>query len=167
LEASFVKLVEQQEEDVRWMRRAIALATANVNLGSGPFGAVIVRKGELVAEGQNRVTGDNDPTAHAEVIAIRRACAALKSFSLDGCTIYSSCEPCPMCLGAILWSRCAALFFGNTSDDAAAAGFADAEYLAQICSPIQHRHLPSKNLLREEAGSSFAAWNRLPERTIY
>lgn len=149
------------------MRRAIALATANVNLGSGPFGAVIVRKGELVAEGQNRVTDDNDPTAHAEVIAIRRACAALKSFSLDGCTIYSSCEPCPMCLGAILWSRCAALFFGNTSDDAAAAGFADAEYLAQICSPIQHRHLPSKNLLREEAGSSFAAWNRLPERTIY
>jgi guanine deaminase len=167
LESSAVESAEKQEQDAQWMRRAIALATANVKLGLGPFGAVIVRDGILVAEGQNCVTVENDPTAHAEVTAIRRACAALESFSLDGCIIYSSCEPCPMCLGAILWSRCAALYFGNTSGDAEAAGFADADYYAQICGPVQRGNLPSKNLLREEAAASFDAWVKLPGRIVY
>lgn len=167
LERSAVESSEKPEMDVQWMRRAIALATANVALGSGPFGAVIVRDGQLIAEGQNRVSIDNDPTAHAEVVAIRRACAALISFSLDGCTIYSSCEPCPMCLGAILWSRCGAIYFGNTSGDAAAAGFADAVYYAQVCSPVERRDLPAKNLLREEAAVSFDAWVGLPGRIVY
>lgn len=167
LKLSAVESLEKPEAGEQWMRRAIALATANVALGSGPFGAVIIRDGKLIAEGQNRVSIDNDPTAHAEVIAIRRACAVLKSFSLDGCTIYSSCEPCPMCLGAILWSRCAALYFGNTSADAAAAGFADGDYYAQVCSPVERRDLPSQNLLREEAAVSFAAWGKLPERIVY
>lgn len=158
---------EDRAQDEHWMRRAIGLATANVKLGSGPFGAVIVRNGVLIAEGQNRVAPDNDPTAHAEVIAIRRACAALQGFTLDGCTIYSSCEPCPMCLGAILWSRCAALYFGNTTGDAAAAGFADAAYYAQICHQAQERDLPATNLLREEAQASFAAWARMPGKIVY
>lgn len=149
------------------MRQAIELATANVAAGAGPFGAVIVRDGELIATGQNQVAASNDPTAHAEVVAIRAACAHLASFNLEGCTLYSSCEPCPMCLGAILWARFDGLYFANTTEDAAAAGFADAQYYAEICKPSDQRQLRPINLLRQEAGASFKAWLALGQRVIY
>ncbi|NPC95816.1 nucleoside deaminase [Nocardioides sp. zg-DK7169] len=111
--------------DHTWLERAVALAVANVAAGGGPFGALVVRDGELVSEGINRVTPDLDPTAHAEVVAIRRACAALGDFSLEGCTLYSSCEPCPMCVSASLWSRLDAVVYAADRDDAARGGFDD------------------------------------------
>ena len=156
---------QQRHED--WMRQAIELATANVRTGGGPFGAVITMRDELVATGQNQVATSNDPTAHAEVVAIRNACAQLGSFSLEGCTLYSSCEPCPMCMGAILWAHCDALYFGNTAKDADAAGFADAQYYQEIRKSNGKRRLTTKNLLRDEAGASFKAWALLSERIIY
>lgn len=155
------------QRDVLWMREAIALATANVGVKGGPFGALIVRDGEVVARGQNEVLSTNDPTAHAEIVTIRRACSLLKSFSLAGCTLYSSCEPCPMCLAAMLWARVDRLVFGNTSEDAAAAGFSDAQYYAELSKPRPDRSLPSTNLLREEAAASFKAWNELNTGIVY
>lgn len=112
-------------DDQTWLARAIELATANVAEGGGPFGAVIVRDGEVVAVGQNRVTRDLDPTAHAEVVAIRAACQALGTFSLEGCTLYASCEPCPLCLASSLWSRLDRVVYGADRDDAARGGFDD------------------------------------------
>lgn len=141
------------------MERAIELATANVadNCG-GPFGAVIVRAGEVVATGVNLVTSTNDPTAHAEVIAIRNAGKALASFQLTGCEIYTSCEPCPMCLAAIYWSRLDAIFYGNSASDAARAGFDDAVIYQEVARPHHQRTIPIQSLLSERAWSSFAAW---------
>ena len=154
--------------DERFMRRAIELATENVRTGrGGPFGAVVVRAGEVVGEGANQVTATNDPTAHAEVVAIRHACARLGTFELSGTTIYSSCEPCPMCLTAILWARCGALFFGSTAADAAEAGFDDSHFYAQVRLPMGKRELPAANLLRGEALESFAAWKAAVERIDY
>ncbi len=151
-----------------FMRRAIALATENASSGAGgPFGAVIVKAGEVVATGVNRVTATNDPTAHAEVTAIRAACAKLGTFDLTGCSIYSSCEPCPMCLGAILWARCEALFFGSTAADAAAAGFDDSRFYGEVRRGPGERQLPTANLMREEAGESFRAWSRFAGRIAY
>ncbi|MCU1223739.1 MAG: Guanine deaminase [Edaphobacter sp.] len=151
-----------------FMERAIALATENVTSGrGGPFGAVIVRDGTIVATGVNRVTATNDPTAHAEVTAIRRACAELGSVSLAGCEIYSSCEPCPMCLAAIYWSRCEAIFYGNTAADAAAAGFDDAFLYEEVKRPLDQRSLPIANLMREKAISSFDAWRNYAGRIDY
>ncbi|MCU1318965.1 MAG: Guanine deaminase [Edaphobacter sp.] len=151
-----------------FMEQAIALATENVTSGrGGPFGAVIVRDGTIVATGVNRVTATNDPTAHAEVTAIRRACAELGSVSLAGCEIYSSCEPCPMCLAAIYWSRCEAIFYGNTAADAAAAGFDDAFLYEEVKRPLDQRSLPIANLMREKAISSFDAWRNYAGRIDY
>src|SRR5579871_5506156 len=142
-----------------FMEQAIALATENVTSGrGGPFGAVIVRDGKVLASGANMVTTDNDPTAHAEITAIRRACAALGTFRLEGCEIYTSCEPCPMCLAAIYWSHCSAIFYGNTAADAAQAGFDDAFLYGEIQKPLQERRIPTINLMREKAISSFEAW---------
>ncbi len=143
------------------MQQAIDLATANVadNCG-GPFGAVIVRNGQIVATGVNRVTSTNDPTAHAEVTAIRQACAALNTFRLNGCEIYTSCEPCPMCLAAIYWSRLSAIFFGNSAADAARAGFDDSFLYGEVGRPHDQRSIPIRTLLPEQAWSSFAAWQR-------
>ncbi len=150
------------------MRMAIGLATENVRAScGGPFGAVIVRGGEVVATGANQVTATNDPTAHAEVVAIRHACKALGTFDLRGCEIYSSCEPCPMCLTAILWARCDALYFGNTAEDAAAAGFDDSAFYEQVRLPVGERSLPTENVLRDEAGESFAAWQVCADRVDY
>src|SRR6202012_5642823 len=130
-----------------FLRRAIALATENVTSGrGGPFGSVIVRDGSIVATGTNLVTVANDPTAHAEVVAIRNACAALASFRLDGCQIYTSCEPCPMCLGAIHWAHCDAIFYGNSSAAAAAEGFDDALLYEEFKRPIHPRRIPPVNL---------------------
>jgi guanine deaminase len=151
-----------------FMEKAIALATENViSARGGPFGAVIVRGGEIVATGTNLVAATNDPTAHAEVVAIRNAAAALATFDLTGCEIYSSCEPCPMCLAAIYWAHCDAIFYGNTSADAAEAGFDDAFLYEEIKRLLDQRRIPAINLLREKAISNFEAWRQYAGRIDY
>jgi tRNA(Arg) A34 adenosine deaminase TadA len=150
------------------MQQAIALATENVLSGKGgPFGAVIVRDGEVIATGVNLVTVGNDPTAHAEVIAIRNACSHLKTFILQGCEIYTSCEPCPMCLSAIYWSRMGAIYFGSTAQEAADAGFDDAFLYDEVKLPHAQRSIPTTNLLRDQAISSFNAWRKYAGRIDY
>lgn len=154
--------------DAHFMRMAIELATNNVESGTGgPFGAVIVKDGAVVATGMNLVTGTNDPTAHAEVTAIRRACTELGAFELKGCSIYSSCEPCPMCLAAILWARCDALYFASTAKDAANAGFDDSYFYDQVAKPFAERELPTTNLMRAEGAKSFDAWRTFAGRIRY
>lgn len=151
-----------------FMEKAIALATENVVSGrGGPFGAVIVKSGEIVASGTNLVTATTDPTAHAEVVALRNAATALSTFDLSGCEVYTSCEPCPMCLAAIYWSHCDAIFYGNTSADAAAAGFDDAFLYEEIKRPANQRSIPSANLLRQQALSNFEAWRMYAGRIDY
>jgi guanine deaminase len=151
-----------------FMEKAIALATENVTSGrGGPFGAVIVRDGEIIATGTNLVTITNDPTAHGEIVAIRNACTVLASFRLNGCHIYTSCEPCPMCLAAIYWSRCDAIFYGSCAADAAAAGFDDAFLYEELKRPISERKIPTLNLLRDKAISSFDAWRAHGGRIDY
>ena len=142
------------------MRQAIAAAMSNVkNNSGGPFGAVIVKNGQIIAYGKNAVTTTNDPTAHAEVVAIREACKILGSFQLTGCELYTSCEPCPMCLGAIYWSRPARLFFANTKKDAAEIHFDDHFIYQELEMPFQNRKLFTKQLLREEALEAFQLWS--------
>ncbi|MGC9198945.1 MAG: nucleoside deaminase [Acidobacteriaceae bacterium] len=158
----------QVEGRAAWMRQAIALATENVASGrGGPFGAVVVKDGEVVATGVNQVTANNDPTAHAEVMAIRAACRRLGDFRLEGCDLYSSCEPCPMCLAAIYWSRCRAVFYGNSAADAAAAGFDDAVLYEQIRRPMAERSLPMAQMLAGEAQASFVAWRAAADKVTY
>src|ERR1700761_2316332 len=150
------------------MRRAIALATENVISGAGgPFAAVVVRAGEVIATGVNQVTATNDPTAHGEVVAIRAACKALGSFQLAGCAVYTSCEPCPMCLAAIYWARCEAIFYGNTAADAAAAGFDDAFLYDELKRPVNARTIPTINMLHGQAVASFDAWRAQLGRIDY
>ena len=152
----------------KFMQQAIDLATENVRSGrGGPFGAVVTRDGEAVATGANLVTSSNDPTAHAEVTAIRNACAALGTFQLAGCTIYTSCEPCPMCLAAIYWARLDRIFFGNTSEQAAAAGFDDSVLYREVSLPYAQRRIPIEPLLSEAAQASFEAWKQSPYRIGY
>jgi guanine deaminase len=154
--------------DERFMRRAIELAQRGVdeNLG-GPFGCVIVRDGEIIGEGSNQVTSTNDPTAHAEIVAIRDACRNLNSFQLEGCTVYTSCEPCPMCLGAIYWARPAAIYFAGTRDDAAAAGFDDELFYSEVEKPNEQRQLMMQQLLREESKQVFQNWIAKPDKIEY
>jgi guanine deaminase len=149
------------------MRQAIALATQNVAAGGGPFGAVVVRDGTVIAAGANQVTATNDPTAHAEVVAIRAACKALGTFQLRGCIVYTSCEPCPMCLAALYWSRCDAVYYGNSAEEAAAIGFDDSYLYRQVSLPIEQRGLPMKRLLSDEAIASFEAWRNQPNKIEY
>jgi len=147
------------QQQLDFMRRAIALATDNALSGrGGPFGAVIVRDGHIIAEAANSVTTANDPTAHAEVAAIRLACNKLKAFSLKGCEIYTSCEPCPMCLAAIYWAHIGAIYYGNTSAEAARADFNDANLYRELALPHDKRSIPSMQLLGDEAWASFDAW---------
>ena len=151
-----------------FMRQAIALATRNVTSGAGgPFGAVVVRNGEVIATGVNRVTATNDPTAHAEVVAIRAACQALGGFQLTGCEIYTSCEPCPMCLAAIYWARCETIYYGNTATDAAAAGFDDSFLYDEMKKPLENRTIPIRRLLGDEAIENFETWARQADRVDY
>lgn len=151
-----------------FMERAIALATENATSGrGGPFGAVIVRGDEVIASGANLVALNNDPTAHAEVMAIRNACGALRSFQLSGCHVYTSCEPCPMCLAAIYWARCDAIFYGSSAADAAAAGFDDAFLYEEMKLPAGKRKVPAVNLLPEKAKESFDAWRKQAGRVDY
>jgi guanine deaminase len=151
-----------------FMQQAIALATENVTSGAGgPFGAVVVRDGVVIATGANRVTLNNDPTAHAEVMAIRAACQSLNTFQLTGCVVYTSCEPCPMCLAAIYWARCSAIFYGNTAADAAAIGFDDSFLYTEVKKPLADRSIPTHQLLSDQAISSFQAWRDQTERIDY
>ena len=155
-------------DQIRFMRQAIELSVENVRLQrGGPFGAVIVKDGAIVAEGTNLVTSTNDPTAHAEVTAIRRACAALGSFQLDGCDLYTSCEPCPMCLGAIYWARPARLFYGATHKDAAECGFDDSFIYQQTRLPAEQRHIPMEQVLGEEALAGFLEWRKSTAKILY
>lgn len=155
------------KEDKDFMRRAIALASESVRRGGGPFGAVIVKDGEVVAEGSNSVTILNDPTAHAEVTAIREACRKLGTFHLEGCTVYTSCEPCPMCLGAIYWAGLKQIFYGNTRKDAADIGFADDFIYEELERPLEHRRLPIRPLLRDEAQECFRLWEKKSDKVEY
>jgi guanine deaminase len=151
-----------------FMKKAIALATENVHSGGGgPFGAVVVRNGEIIATGVNQVTTTNDPTAHAEVVAIREACKVLGDFQLTGCVVYTSCEPCPMCLSALYWSRCDAIFYGNSAADATAAGFDDSFLYEEVARPVNERRIPIRRLLGDEAIESFNAWRAQPDKIEY
>jgi len=151
-----------------FMRRAIALGLENVRTGrGGPFASVIVKEGRIIAEGTNRVTATNDPTAHAEVVAIREACRALGSFQLTGCDLYTTCEPCPMCLGAIYWARPARVIYASTAADAASAGFDDAFIYDELKIPPAARRIPMEQLLREEALAIFSAWKQQSNKTPY
>lgn len=150
------------------MAKAIQRSRENMNSGNGgPFAALVVKDGEIISEGANSVTAWNDPTAHAEIVAIRRACTTLKSFQLTGCEIYSSCEPCPMCLGAIYWARPNALYFAAERGDAALAGFDDSFIYEQIVVPFQKRRLPTAQAMREEAARVLKEWIAKPDKKEY
>lgn len=150
------------------MQEAILLSGQSIYKNEGgPFGCVIVKGNEIVGRGYNKVTSHNDPTAHAEVEAIRDACKNLKSFQLQDCEIYTSCEPCPMCLGAIYWARPKIVYFANNRQDAADIGFDDSMIYEEMKSPIEERKIPIKNLGREEAIKIFEAWKNKPDKTEY
>jgi guanine deaminase len=154
--------------DNSFMARAIDLAIENVNSGcGGPFAALVVKAGRIIGEGTNRVTSSNDPTAHAEVVAIRAACLEMGAFQLTGCDLYTTCEPCPMCLGAIYWARPARVYFGSTAADAAAAGFDDAFIYQQIALPDADRKIPFIETMREESLACFRAWSEKADRVEY
>ena len=156
------------EQDRHFMMRAIALAREGMSLNDGgPFGAVVVRAGQIIGEGNNRVTSTNDPTAHAEIIAIRQACANLKTFQLDDCTIYTSCEPCPMCLGAMYWARPARVFFACTRADAASIGFDDDFIYTELEKPREDREMAMIALMRDEALEVFSEWAGKPDKVEY
>jgi guanine deaminase len=154
--------------DKLFMARAIELSIDNVRGGrGGPFGAVLVKDGTIVGEGVNQVTSTNDPTAHAEVLAIREACKKLRTFDLQGCEIYSSCEPCPMCLGAIYWARLARIYFANAAADASGFGFDDSLIYREMAQPHSQRKIPMIQMMRQEALAAFRAWQDKPDKTAY
>jgi len=149
------------------MQLAIRLSEENVQNGGGPFGAVIAKEGEVVATGVNRVTANNDPTAHAEVSAIREACRKVKNFKLDGCVVYSSCEPCPMCLSALYWAGISKIYYANTKDDAKAIDFDDSFIYEQLALERPDRSIPSEQMLRDEALKAFEMWRDKEDKTEY
>ncbi|MCG8410977.1 MAG: nucleoside deaminase [Bacteroidales bacterium] len=151
----------------RYMREAIQLSIDNIDNNGGPFGAVIVKGGKIIAKGVNRVTMDVDPTAHAEVNAIREASKVLGTFDLEGCEIYSSCEPCPMCLGAIYWAHLDKLYFANTKQDAKEIEFDDSFIYEEIEQPLADRKIPTKQILREEALEAFNKWKEKEDKIEY
>ena len=155
------------KEDEKFMQQAIDLSIENVANDGGPFGAVIVRDGEVIATGTNRVTATCDPTAHAEVSAIRAACAKLGDFKLAGCTIYSSCEPCPMCLSALYWAGVERIFYGNTKEDAKAINFDESFIYDQIALDYSERSIPCINIMREQALAGFKAWSDKEDKILY
>lgn len=151
-----------------FMRRAIELALENVRaVKGGPFAAVVVKDGRIIAEAANSVTSTNDPTAHAEIVAIRAACKALNAFQLTGCHIYTTCEPCPMCMAAIYWSRADRVFYASTAKDAARYGFDDHFIYEQLQLPAHARKLPMTQMMRQEALEPFAVWEKSPEKVDY
>lgn len=150
-----------------FMREAIRLSIENVEKGGGPFGAVIVKDGKIISTGVNRVTADHDPTAHAEVSAIREACKKLNTFDLSGCEIYTSCEPCPMCLGAIYWAHLDKIYYGNNKNDASAIGFDDSFIYEELSLKRDQRNKQMENLLPEEAIKAFELWRDTEDKTEY
>jgi tRNA(Arg) A34 adenosine deaminase TadA len=150
-----------------FMKKAIELAVENVRNGGGPFAALIVKDGKIIATGVNRVTATNDPTAHAEIVAIRAACQALKSFQLDGCELYTTCEPCPMCMGAIYWARPLKVYFASSRFDAADAGFDDSMIYDELTLPYQDRKIPIQQLLRDESLVAFQEWEQKADKIPY
>ena len=156
------------EHDIKFMTRAIEIARSGMDANTGgPFGCVVVKNGEIIGEGNNRVTSTNDPTAHAEVVAIREACKTLNSFQLDGCSIYTSCEPCPMCLGAIYWARPAKVFYACTRQDAAIAGFDDEFIYKEFEKANDEREMVLVNLLRDQGLDLFHDWSEKTDKIEY
>lgn len=151
----------------KFMKKAIGLSIVNVAQGGGPFGAVIVKNGKIIAEGVNKVTKKNDPTAHAEITAIREASKKLKNFNLKGCEIYTSCEPCPMCLSAIYWANISKIYFANTKKDAAKIGFRDDHIYHELAAPLYKRKIPTKQGLRDEALKAFELWEYKEDKIKY
>lgn len=152
----------------RFMARAIELSLENVRRGrGGPFAAVVVKDGKIIAQGTNRVTSANDPTAHAEIVAIREACRALGRFQLTGCEMYATCEPCPMCLAAIYWARPKKVYFATSGKDAARFGFDDLLISRELRRPRSRRKIPMQQMMREEALAAFAAWEKSPNKIEY
>ncbi|HSV75949.1 MAG TPA: nucleoside deaminase [Bacteroidales bacterium] len=154
-------------DDQSFLKEAIAMAAANVERGGGPFGALIVKDGEVVGRGVNQVTKTNDPTAHAEVVAIRETCRNLGQFKLDGCVLYTSCEPCPMCLGAIYWAHISRIVYAAGKTDAAKAGFDDSFIYEQFAVGPQERSIPAKGISLKEAAEPFQRWQNLESRVEY
>ncbi len=155
------------KNEERFMREAIRLSRESVKNGGGPFGAVIVKEGKIIAAASNKVTQNNDPTAHAEVSAIREAAKKLNTFNLSGCEIYTSCEPCPMCFGAVYWARLDKLYFANTKQDAKAIGFDDSFIYEEINLPYERRKIPNIQILRNEALKAFKDWEENEDKTEY
>jgi tRNA(Arg) A34 adenosine deaminase TadA len=156
-----------KEEDIRFIGKAVKLAVENVHSGGGPFGAVIVKEGKVISTGVNRVTGNNDPTAHAEVMAIRKAAENLETHILQNCTIYSSSEPCPMCLGAIYWAGLKRLVYASSKSEAEKAGFIDAHIYREMDLEADNRKLLTEQIITPEAGSEFEAWNMMEDKKLY
>ena len=157
-----------KNDAAKFMRKAIRLSIANVEkLNGGPFGAVIVKDGKVIARGTNKVTATNDPTAHAEIVAIRKACKILKTYQLTGCEIYTSCEPCPMCLAAIYWARPDKIYYANSKEDAAAINFDDNLIYEEIAKPVSERIIFTQQLLRDEAQAAFKKWSESPNKIEY
>lgn len=150
-----------------YAQEAVRLAVESVDAGGGPFGAVVVKDGKVLARAGNRVTLDNDPTAHAEVVAIREACAVLGSFQLEGCEVYCSSEPCPMCMGALYWARPAAVYYANGRDVALAAGFDDHDIYEDLRLPAGERRRPLTQIVIPDAEEPFRRWDRKPDRVEY
>ena len=153
--------------DKELMQKAIELSLENIANGGGPFGAVIAKNGEIISTGVNRVTATNDPTAHAEVNAIRSAAALLGTFDLSGCVIFTSCEPCPMCLGAIYWAHIDKIFFANTKKDAKSIGFDDSFIYEEMSLPLNERKIPTKPMMREKAIKAFLEWDEKSDKQTY
>ena len=152
----------------QFMREAIRISIDKMRSNhGGPFGAVVVKRGKIVGRGWNQVTSSNDPTAHAEVVAIRDACRRLKTFQLEGCELYTSCEPCPMCLSAIYWARLKRVFYANTRRDAAKANFDDAVIYQEVARPISRRKISMRQFMRKEALRALAEWKRKPDKILY
>ncbi len=150
------------------MKRAIQLSLENIRDGKGgPFAALVVKDGKVIAEGTNLVTSTNDPTAHAEIVAIRAACKVLGTFQLDGCELYTTCEPCPMCMGALYWARPSKVYFANTREDAAKAGFDDSMIYEEIQKAFGDRKIPMIQMMREEAQLVFAEWEKKEDKIRY
>ena len=149
------------------MERAIELSIQSVKSGGGPFGSVIVKNNKIISEGMNRVTKSNDPTAHGEIVAIRNACKNLGDFSLKGCELYTSCEPCPLCLSAIYWSRVDKVYYANTRNDAQKIDFDDSFIYSEIMKKIEQRKIPMKQQLRDKALEAFRLWQRTEDKVKY
>ena len=151
----------------KFMQRAIELSIESINSGGGPFGSVIVKDEKIISEGMNRVTVDNDPTSHGEIVAIRNACKKLNTFNLSNCSLYSSCEPCPMCMSAIYWSRIGKVYYANTRDDAKKINFDDSLIYSEIPKKNEDRKIPIKQMLRDEALKAFDIWDKKIDKIEY